>query len=676
MSETEISGEFLKEVIKKCVSSPKYFIEKFGKIQHPQAGIIDFKLFSYQDTVLKEFKKHRFSIFKKTRQCGISTLTGIYALWIAMFHSNKTVLIVSKRDKDAKAYLRRNVKFVLENLPSWLKDQFLDSACAYNEHTIEFKNGSRIQSLTSSDDTLRSNSASLVILDEAAFMQHMSEMWAAGQSTLMQGGKVIVISTTNGVGNWYWSTWVDALNDENDFHPIKIDWWDMDWVLEFYDKELEETIKIAPIEGIRPCETHEELEKYGPYWSPWLEGQYRALQSRGETSKFRQEILAEFVGTGNTVIEASVLRYIGQQQEENKAPYKIVRDVVDYVDEFTQKHYELDFDGKLWLWELPQKGRSYSMGFDISGGDARDYTAIVVWDVDERRQVAELNIKVRPSIATRMAVWVGRKYNNATMVVDRSGMGEDCAKELEQDILYQNLWRDKKKPKDRGKVGLNINPASKPRLNKVLRDNLGMDGFEVLSPRLYKQLLIYINMGNGRTGAENGLGNSDDIVIAAGLGLLGGISDQMSGSQLSPFISNSSTSKFTSLYDSEDEEDGDKVEFKNPNMLMPMSMAEGGDDMIETTQDHIARFSSQMINDFSRKKGETPQEWKDRLHKHIPATRNKTEKNGQNSATKTIRLKPKTEKPVIKKKINNTVKPKNKGIPKMRVSIRKFDGKK
>jgi len=93
-----------------------------------------------------------------------------------------------------------------------------------NEHEIVFPNGSRIKSLTSNVNVLRSNASSLNIIDEAAFIQGMDAMWASGWPTLQHGGSVIVISTTNGVGGWYWSTMTAAEAGTNQFNPIVVNW--------------------------------------------------------------------------------------------------------------------------------------------------------------------------------------------------------------------------------------------------------------------------------------------------------------------------------------------------------------------------------------------------------------------------------------------------------------------
>ena len=65
---------------------------------------------------------------------------------------------------------------------------------------------------------------SLLIVDEAAFIRNIEDIWVASQATLSTGGGAIVLSTPNGIGNWFHQTWVDAENGINGFETIKLKW--------------------------------------------------------------------------------------------------------------------------------------------------------------------------------------------------------------------------------------------------------------------------------------------------------------------------------------------------------------------------------------------------------------------------------------------------------------------
>lgn len=540
-----------KIILKKCKKSFIYFCENFCKIKHPNAGIISFNLFNYQKKSIKIFKKNDRVIYRKCRQSGISTLTGAYSLWVAMFYPNRKVLIVSKRDEDAIGYLNRNIKFVYEHLPGWMHEIFGDPRDAssrefepprsYNEHTIEFFHGSDIKSLTSSKNTLRSNSASLIIIDEAAFIPYMEEMWTAGQPTLMHGGSVIVISTANGKGNWYHNTWEDAVSKDNNFYPILIPWWHMDWVLKWYDDLSGKTIRLAPCDGIEKCISKEDKLQYGKYKSPWLINQYRELQEKEEAWKFRQEVLMEFIGAGNTVLSQEALVNLEEQIDNN---FKVQQKLVSYSNDNAQvSNVMLNFQQKLWVWKTPVKrildvvdqgkiirpgnpGHRYVLGADVSSGEDTDWSAIVIIDVIVKEEVAELRIKCDTTEFTRMIDYLGRIYNNALVVVDSTGIGKPTSQDLQRLYFYPNLfYRRMPSGKRNKKSGFSISNASKPEIVKAITDFVGVSldkgGVLFKSSRLVKEANSYIHLGNNKVGNEPGTNNNDDLMTAAGLACVG-----------------------------------------------------------------------------------------------------------------------------------------------------------
>lgn len=607
------------KIIKKCQKDPAFFINNFCKIKHPKLGTLPFKLFSYQKKCLDDFQKHRFNIFKKCRQCGISTLTGSFSLWYAMFHNDKTILIVSKRDDDAKEYLTKNIKFPYNNLPEWMRS--LWTPATMNEHTLAFKNGSVIRSLTSSPDTLRSNASSLNIIDEAAFIDKMEEMWAGGWNTMQHGGSAIVISTPKGVGNWYWKTWKGAVEKQNDFNPILINWWDMDWELKYKDELNNIETVIAPTKGIKVLHDKNDIEKYGPgpngvtYWSPWLEKEYRNLSTQGDDSKFRQEVLAEFIGSGNTVLSKSTLQHISSTVSDDY----IEIDKVDYINSSLNEYTILDFRGMLRIWEKPYTKvdaekvitkaklnnidpkslatdqtmpHTYVIGADPSSGEADDYCGLQVLDITTGKQVAELRIKETPKIFARMIDYVGRLYNNAHVVCERSGIGQTVVQELCKDLSYPNLYRHMRTTSTLkvkyNRFGFPTTSSSKPLLIKGLLDHTGEGQYTILSRRLYNELCIFVHLRNNRYGNEPGVGNTDDLVLAFCLAVIGINTALMnSGIVLSP-IHNMDISN--GLYMSDDK----IIKKTNTNVISPIGIMSEFYTNKSNSKDELLKFTKQL----------------------------------------------------------------------------------
>lgn len=634
--------EQFKRLLLRCQASPGFFIENFCKVKHPKAGVIPFRLFKYQKSSIQAFLQHRYNIYRKCRQCGISTLSGAYALWYGMFFPHKTILIVSKRDEDAMAFLSKNVKFVYDHLPIEFKSVYGDPPPTYNEHTIVFPNGSIIKSLTSSPDTLRSNSASLNIIDEAAFMPKMDAMWTAGQPTLQHGGNVIVISTTNGVGNWYHLTWEDAEKHENDFNPITVNWWDMDWEIKYTDEVSKEDCCISPIRDIRNCTTKEDINKWGPKYSPWLEDQYRQLQQKGESHKFRQEILAEFLGSGNTVITREVLLTVAKQVAEFNDRYFTV-DKVPYIHPVTSEKLLLDFGSELHIFKKPVRpepdvvengriiqpgkpGHTYCMGVDISSGEADDYAGIEVIDLNTKEQVAELYIRVLPKVLLLMVDYIGRYFNGAFCVPERTGMGIPFCQSLYMDIGYYNIYRMLMPSGKRSKkVGYPTSPVYKPAINKCLMDMLGEDGIAVHSRRLFQQLSIYIFLTapNGRvtkkTGHVEGPGNHDDLSIAMGLALLGireavqADSTALIPMRHSPTDPDDQDPDPTLRLVDPQEQLQDLVNLGGMNALIPVITGPMSDTGFQSTHEQMMRFAAQLGGTTMQSRNANPA-WAKRKH--------------------------------------------------------------
>jgi len=211
--------EIIKEEYRRCLSDPLYFMKKYVKIQHPLRGTLTFELYPFQEDALKGLINYNYNIILKSRQMGITTLTSAYALWLMVFHSDKNILCISIKQETAKEIITR-VRFANNNLPSWLKVPCVED----NRLSLRLKNGSQIKAVSSSGDAGRSSALSLLIIDEAAFIDNIEEIWLSAQPTLSTGGRAILLSTPNGVGNFFHKTWVGAESKQNEFNTIKLPW--------------------------------------------------------------------------------------------------------------------------------------------------------------------------------------------------------------------------------------------------------------------------------------------------------------------------------------------------------------------------------------------------------------------------------------------------------------------
>ena len=176
----------IREEFVKCAQDPVHFMKKYCYIQHPQRGKINFNLFPFQEKVLTLFQENPYSI----------------VLWLMVFHENKNVLALATTQATARNLVAK-VQFMFEGLPSWLKVSSLEN----NKLSLRLKNGSKIQAKSSNSDAARSEAVSLLIIDEAAFIDNIKETWGSAQQTLATGGGAIILSTPYGTGNWFHQMW-------------------------------------------------------------------------------------------------------------------------------------------------------------------------------------------------------------------------------------------------------------------------------------------------------------------------------------------------------------------------------------------------------------------------------------------------------------------------------------
>ena len=111
--------QILKEVVK-CGKDPSYFLKNYARISHPMHGLMLFKTYDYQDTLLNDFNDYRFNIINKGRQLGISTITAGYIVWMMLFHRDKAILVMATKF-DTAGNLVRKVKNIMKNLPDWIR---------------------------------------------------------------------------------------------------------------------------------------------------------------------------------------------------------------------------------------------------------------------------------------------------------------------------------------------------------------------------------------------------------------------------------------------------------------------------------------------------------------------------------------------------------------------------
>ena len=207
---------------RKCVRSEKYFLENYWFIAHPAHGRILFGLRKAQAKGLEEWAENRYSLTLKARQIGWTTLIAAHQFWLAFFHADQNIIDLSRTERESVLLLRKS-KYGAKHLPGWMVERGPKSLVEHQQR-MAFDNGSQIVSMPSASDPARGESATLIVVDEWAFLPNAEEAWASIEPVADVGGRIIGLSTANGSGNFYHHLWTGATTGNNKFSPMFFPW--------------------------------------------------------------------------------------------------------------------------------------------------------------------------------------------------------------------------------------------------------------------------------------------------------------------------------------------------------------------------------------------------------------------------------------------------------------------
>lgn len=468
--------KFIREEYKKCAADPIYFMRKYVKIQNPnEGGTVPFDLYPFQEDTLSRFHIDRFLLILKSRQLGITTLVSAYSLWQMIFNSDRNILVISIKQEISKEIITK-VRFANEHLPSWLKIQATED----NRLSLRLKNGSMIAATSSAKDAGRSKALSLLVLDEAAFIDEAKDIWTSAFNTLSTGGRAIVLSTPNGVGNWFHEMWVNAEKSKNDFKTLRLHW------------------NLHPKRDQR-----------------WRDEQTKQLGIRGAA----QECDCDFLTSGTNVIDLMTLA----EYEDRKIAGRPEMGVKDPI--------EFRYSNALWIWDLPKETCDYVICADPARGDGTDYSAAHVLNIETLEQVAEFQQQISPKEFGNILVNLATEYNDALLIVEYNGLGPAVLQQIidrnYKNTFYSSLdlkvvevarqiisryYAEEKKLKPGFTTTLSTRPLLISKLEAYFRERI----VDIHSVRTIQELKTFIWENGKAQAAQN---YNDDLTMALCLGL-------------------------------------------------------------------------------------------------------------------------------------------------------------
>jgi len=503
---------------------PKYAIETYLEtFDKTQEGFVPFKLFHRQKQIVNAYEKHRYNLVTKPRQAGISTTTQAYVAIKGAFADHKnpeTIVIIANKLNLAKKFLK-GIKGYLSQLPRWVWGSDYYGSKENNERNIfkanskielELPNGTLIVAVATSEDALRGYTPTYLIFDEAAFIDNGAAVYTAAMSSCATGGKVMLISTPNGMDPLYYKTYEQSNLGKNKYNIIEMRWFedprynkDLRWIKKDDDGNITESIEEVDF----IVENYNKMIKKGyKPTSTWYEDMCMTLNNNSR--RIAQELDVSFLGSGGNVIADTDIQY---QIDHNVEDPKFTTGV----------------ESEYWIWSEPTEGHEYIMGVDVSRGDGEDFSTIEIIDFTTMEIAMEYQGKVPPDLLGEIVYQYGNMYSAYTVVDVTGGMGVATVLKLIE-LKYEHLHYDDPKGKKvlnskanqlevhskEDKIpGFNINGVRLPmiaNLERMIRNN----EIKIKSKRVTAEMKTFIYK-NGRPDHMDGY--HDDLLMALAMPL-------------------------------------------------------------------------------------------------------------------------------------------------------------
>ena len=500
------------KIIKDTPYALRTYLQTFD---NTQKKYVPMDLFEDQIQLIKDYEDYNENITRKYRQAGVTTVTAAWLskkLQLAKPDNPERVLLIANK-RDTAVEMANKVRHFLDQWPEWINVGF--SPDKNSESRFKLNNGCEVKAVATSADALRGYTPTILVFDEAAYIEAGDDFWAASMASLSTGGKIILISTPNGYDPIYYGVYDQALRGINDFHITDLRWFkdprytkDLRWVkcqdichymlnreqynddeVVLHDFDMKEYNKLLE-DGYKP-------------FSSWFESMSKKFKY--DRRKIAQELECDFLGSGDGVIPGDI--------QENIAKNMIRIPKEKYM------------QGTFWHWKEPIQGHRYIMGVDVSRGDSEDFSSINIIDFDEREQVAEYIGKIPPDDLAAVAYKWGVLYEAFIVIDITGGMGVATSRKL-QEMNYKNLYIDGINTQNKWEYnakamekipGLSFN-NKRTQIVAAFEEQL-RKGFQVRSSRLLNELNTFVYM-NGRP--DHMKGSHDDAIMSMSMALYAG----------------------------------------------------------------------------------------------------------------------------------------------------------
>ena len=449
------------------VTGPEYFMDNYFYIQHPTKGRMLYKPFDYQKRLIETYHKYRYSISLMPRQTGKSTSAAGYLLWYAMFVPDSTILIAAHKFTGSQEIMSR-IRYAYELCPDFIRA----GATSYNKGSIDFDNGSRIMSSTTTENTGRGLSISLLYCDEFAFVRPTigREFWTSISPTLATGGKCIITSTPN--------------SDEDQFATL---WKGANKRIDEFGNETE-----LGVNGFK---------SFRSYWNEHPDrDEAWAAQQRAQLGdeRFRREMDCEFIIWDETLINPGHLIEMAGMDPIKK-------------------------QGQVRWYKKPDPSMTYLVALDPSLGTGGDPSAIQIFELPTFIQVGEWQHNRTPvqqqiGILSEITKYLAETVpiNNIYYSMENNSIGEAALisiSEIGEENISGVFLSEPKVPgaSRRYRKGFNTTNRSKLSACSKLKNLIESKRMTIVSKPLISELKTFVSSSASYAAKP---GETDDLVMS------------------------------------------------------------------------------------------------------------------------------------------------------------------
>ena len=210
------------EELAKCAADVTYFGNKYC-FSMTDEGIRKITLRTYQEDMLSAFQDNRFVVMLASRQIGKTVTSSIFIAWYLCFHSDRNIMVVANKLATTSEIVDK-IKTVLNNLPFYMKP----GITAGGVTGMRFDNGCRLFSQATTKTAAIGFTIHLLFADEFAHIHSnfLLPFYRSIYPTLSssQISRIIICSTPNGM-NLFYDIYQGAVEQRNNYFPIRVDWW-------------------------------------------------------------------------------------------------------------------------------------------------------------------------------------------------------------------------------------------------------------------------------------------------------------------------------------------------------------------------------------------------------------------------------------------------------------------